>query len=114
MDMNLGMGNQILGGGANDALNQAVQRRATGEGSQMNAQSPASAGSDPSLQQQQMSSPGMPQPTGAPSQGAMLGAPSAQLNTAMENDLIIKALSTKLKQNTELEHSQAGVVKGGA
>lgn len=113
MDMNLGSGSQMLGG-ANDALQQAMSRRQSGDMGQSQMASPASASFDPSLQQQQMSSPGMPQPTGAPSQGAMLGAPSAQLNTAMENDLIIKALSTKLKQNTELEHSQAGVVKGGA
>lgn len=108
--MDFGSGSQLLGG-ANDALQQAVQRRSQGDMGQTAMQSPASAGADPSLQQQQMSSPGAPQGAGgAPSQGALMGAPQ-QLNTAMENDLILKALSSKLRQNSVLEHTQAGVAK---
>lgn len=108
-NLNFGSGNQLLGN-QGGALQEAVARRNSGDASQMSVQSPASAGYDASQTQQQMSSAGAPQGGMAMSQGQALGAPQ-QLNTAMENDLIIKALSTKLKQNTVLEHSQSGVVK---
>ena len=111
----LGSGNSLLQGG-NQALQDAIQRRNTGQGGQLQSQTPASAGFDPSTISPQLPSPQSSPASTVPSNGmsaaatgASLGAPT--VNTAPENDLILKTLAFKLKQNSSIEKAQSGVVK---
>lgn len=114
MSLNLGSGSSTLQGG-NQALQDAIARRATGQGSQTQSQTPASAGFQPGLAAPQLpnpqASPASTVPGGSPvaPQPSLMGAP--QLNTAAENDLILKALDAKLRNNANIEKFQ---VKGGA
>lgn len=125
-NLNLGSGSSLLGGG-NAALQDAIRRRQTGQAGQMQAQSPASAGFDPSIVSPTLPNPqsspsamissGQPSAmaTGAPSAQVSTGAPQQDLSsligfqTAPENDLIIKALSQKLRNNSQLEKMRGGM-----
>ena len=116
MDQNrplqFGSGSAQLGGDAGvAALNEAIARRQTGQTAPTQAVSPSSASFDAGIVPPQLPSGGAPapvapSPTPAQTAGANLGM--NQLNTAVENDLLIKALSAKLKANSNIEKFQSG------
>lgn len=108
--LQFGSGTDLLGG--SDALNQAIARRSTGQGAPTQAVTPSSATFNPELQAPQLpnpqSTPASTVPPGSVdpmSQGAQLGMPTS--NTAQENQLIIKALSSKMNSNAAIEKAQS-------
>ena len=110
-NLNLGGGSDLLDGG-NQAINDALARRQTGQAGQLQAQSPASAGFDPSI-----ITPTLPNPNATPAStvsGGMAPSPSATLGMGnptidAQNELILKALATQLRNNSQLQKAQAGV-----
>ncbi len=118
MDNNIplqfGSGGAALGGSAGvDALNQAIQRRQTGQSSPTQAVSPGSPTFDPTQVAPQLPNPQASPASTVPSSGAPAMDLGASLGmgaspTSMENELIIKALDSKLKSNASIEKSQAG------
>lgn len=113
--LNFGSGNQTLGGGANQALNDAIARRQTGQASPTQAVSPAAPTFNPQTVAPTLPNPqstpattvpgGAPMPSPATDMGASLGMPP---QTAAENQLIIKALDAKLRSNATIEKAQGG------
>ena len=105
--MNFGQGNQILGGDANSALNEAIARRQQGQGGATGSVSPASPTFNPSIQQPQVNPSAKQNPVPNPVGGGASGSPpfsSSPNGVGMglqtgtpEAELIIKALSSRLK-----------------
>lgn len=103
-----GSGSQALGD--TDALRQAMEKR-NGQASPLQQQGSNSAGYTPGLAQPQLPTPQASPataPTAQPGQAALMGAPAPTANTDQENQLLIKALSKKLSDNSGLAKLQLG------
>lgn len=105
MQPNLGSGSSLLGGG-NDALQSAIAARATGQAGPTAAQSPASAGFTPGMEQPILPDPQASPASTVPSSGASSLGASLGMGAPMdsgESQLIIKALDSRLKSLSKLQ-----------
>lgn len=92
MDPSFGSGSALLGGG-DQALQQAIASRATGDAGALNQQTPASPGYQPMPQSTQA---GAPQPVQSQ---ALPGMPKV----TSEPEMILKALENRLKHHSKME-----------
>lgn len=109
--MDFGTGSALLGGGAGNALQEAMSRRQTGQGGVTGEVSPAAGG----MQAPPPQGPMTPPP---PQAGSQAGQPQPPVNAptpqslpdihAMENQIILKALSSKLGSNSDI--AEAGTI----
>lgn len=101
--MNFGSGNQLLGGDANNALNEAIARRQTGGAGATQQVSPAAATFDPTTQTPSLQAGGAPQ---MPGQAGAAGASMPQPATPFESPeakMIVGGVLSRLKALSQLQ-----------
>jgi len=108
MDMNFGSGEALLGGSS--PLQQVFEQYQSQGGGQIAAQTPNSAGFNPSVPQQLQGQPGAPAPTppmgGQPPVPTPVPTPGQPMPQGTEADLILEALNTRLKHNSKMEEKK--------